>query len=42
MCLLAAGCHPKFVNWIKEFITNSRFTIALNGSLVGYFQGVNV
>uniref|UniRef100_A0A2N9IBN2 Reverse transcriptase domain-containing protein n=1 Tax=Fagus sylvatica TaxID=28930 RepID=A0A2N9IBN2_FAGSY len=39
MCLLAAGCPPKFVNWIKECITNSRFTISLNGSLVGYFPG---
>jgi hypothetical protein len=38
MCLLAVGYPPKFVNWIKESITNSRFTIALNGSLVGYFQ----
>ena len=38
MCLLAVGCPPNFVNWIKECITNSRFTIALNGSLVGYFQ----
>ena len=36
---LAAGCPSKFVNYIKECITNSRFTIALNGSLVGYFQG---
>ena len=39
MCLLAVGCPPNFVNWIKECITNSRFTIALNGSLVGYFPG---
>ena len=39
MCLLTAGCPLQFVQWIRECITNSRFTIALNGSLVGYFQG---
>ena len=38
MCLLATGCPPQFVQWIRECFTNSRFTIALNGSLVGYFQ----
>uniref|UniRef100_A0A2N9J3H3 Reverse transcriptase domain-containing protein n=1 Tax=Fagus sylvatica TaxID=28930 RepID=A0A2N9J3H3_FAGSY len=39
MSLLAVGCPANFVNWIRECITTPRFSIALNGSLVGYFKG---
>jgi hypothetical protein len=39
MCLLAVGCHARFVNWVRECITTPQFSIALNGSLVGYFKG---
>ena len=39
MCLLAVGCPARFVNWVRECITTPRFSIALNGSLVGYFKG---
>uniref|UniRef100_A0A2N9IJ10 Reverse transcriptase domain-containing protein n=1 Tax=Fagus sylvatica TaxID=28930 RepID=A0A2N9IJ10_FAGSY len=33
------GCPPIYVHWIRECITNPRFSIAFNGSLVGYFKG---
>lgn len=39
MCLMAVGCPPIYVHWIRECITNPRFSIAFNGSLVGYFKG---
>ena len=39
MCLLAVGCPPKFVNWVRICITSPRYSIAFNGSLVGYFKG---
>ena len=39
MCLIAAGCPVKFVMWITECITNPRFSISLNGSMVDYFKG---
>ena len=39
MCLIAAGCPVKLVMWIRECITNPRFSISLNGSMVGYFKG---
>ena len=29
-----------FINWIKSCITGSRFSISINGGLVGYFRGV--
>ena len=38
MCLIAAGCLVKLVMWIRECITNPRFSISLNGSMVGYFK----
>ena len=39
MCLIAASCPVKFVMWIRECITNPRFSISLNGSMVGDFKG---
>ena len=36
MCLLSAGFPPKFVHWIRVCIISPRFSISLNGSLVGY------
>jgi len=38
-CLKCFGAPGRYVGWIRECITNPRFTIALNGSLVGYFLG---
>lgn len=38
-CLKCFGAPMRFVKWIKECLTSPRFTIALNGSLVGYFPG---
>jgi hypothetical protein len=38
-CLSCFGFPPKFVNWIKECITSPRFSISLNGTLIGYFKG---
>jgi hypothetical protein len=37
-CLSCSGFPLKFVNWIKECITSPRFSISLNGTLVGYFE----
>lgn len=39
MCLISVGFPPKFVSWVKECITSMRFSIALNGTMVGYFKG---
>jgi hypothetical protein len=39
MSLLAVGCPPIYVNWVRECITTPRFSISLNGSLAGYFRG---
>jgi hypothetical protein len=33
------GAPARFISWIRECITSPSFTIALNGSLVGYFHG---
>jgi hypothetical protein len=38
-CLISLGAHLKFINWICECITSPRFFIALNSTLVGYFEG---
>jgi hypothetical protein len=27
-----------FISWIKEYVTSPRFSIALNSTLVGYFE----
>jgi hypothetical protein len=37
-CLHCFGAPPKYISWIRECITSPSFSIALNGSLVGYFQ----
>ena len=29
----------QFIGWIKSCITTSKFSISLNGGLVGYFKG---
>jgi hypothetical protein len=38
-CLKCLGAPARFISWIRECITSPSFTIALNGSLVGYFHG---
>jgi len=38
-CLACCGAPSSNIGWIREFITTPSFSIALNGSLVGYFQG---
>jgi hypothetical protein len=38
-CLHCFGAPAKFVLWVKECITSPSYSISLNGSLVGYFQG---
>jgi hypothetical protein len=38
-CLTCFGFPAKFTNWVKVCITSPRFSISLNGSLIGYFPG---
>jgi hypothetical protein len=38
-CLACFGFPVKFINWIRECITSPRFSIAINGTLVGFFKG---
>jgi hypothetical protein len=38
-CLRCFGAPLRFVKWIKECISSPCFTIALNGSLVGFLLG---
>ena len=38
-CLHCFGFPMKFLSWIKECITSPKFSICLNGTLVGYFEG---
>jgi hypothetical protein len=38
-CLSCFGFPTRFTNRIKMCITSPRFTISLNGTLVGYFKG---
>jgi hypothetical protein len=33
------GAPSRYIAWIRECITSPRFSIALNGTLVGYFKG---
>jgi hypothetical protein len=37
--LLCSGIPTHFVVWINECITNPQFSFAVNGTLVGYFEG---
>lgn len=39
LCLRFFGVPTKFICWVKECITSPSFSISLNGSLVGFFQG---
>ena len=39
MSFIDAGIPLRFVIWVKECITNLKYPIALNGSMVGYFEG---
>jgi hypothetical protein len=38
-CLGCFGAPRKFIAWIRECISSPSYSIALNGSLVGYFPG---
>jgi hypothetical protein len=38
-CLHCFGLPLRFIGWIKECITSPRFSLSLNGTLVGYFEG---
>lgn len=38
-CLKCFGAPGKFISWISACITSPSFTLALNGTLVGFFQG---
>lgn len=39
LILKVADLPSRFVNWIKQCITSSSFSINVNGSLCGYFKG---
>jgi hypothetical protein len=38
-CLHCFGAPQRFVGWVRECISSPSYSIALNGSLVGYFPG---
>jgi hypothetical protein len=38
-CLLCFGAPRKYVSWVRACIPTPTFSVALNGSLVGFFQG---
>ncbi|GLT72077.1 hypothetical protein SLA2020_440400 [Shorea laevis] len=38
-CLHCFGFPLNYIGWIKACITSPRFSICLNGTLVGYFEG---
>lgn len=40
-CISSFGFPVKFISWIRECISTSKFSIAPNGTLVGYFEGRN-
>jgi hypothetical protein len=33
------GFLDRFLSWIKECITSPKFSVCINGTLVGYFEG---
>lgn len=37
-CLKCFGAPANYVNWVRECITNPQFSVAINGTLVGYFD----
>lgn len=37
--LACFGFPAKYLGWIRECLTSPRFSISLNGSLAGYFEG---
>ncbi|GKE04119.1 hypothetical protein Tco_1396137, partial [Tanacetum coccineum] len=37
--LVAFGFHSKMVKWIMAWVTNTSFSININGNLYGYFKG---
>ena len=37
--LCCFGMLGKFVSWVRECITSPQFSMAVNGTLVGYFEG---
>jgi hypothetical protein len=37
--LCCFGMPGKFVSWVRECITSPQFSVAVNGTLVGYFEG---
>ncbi|KAG7556536.1 Reverse transcriptase domain [Arabidopsis suecica] len=39
--LLAANIPQTYVNWIKQCLTTTSFSININGSLCGFFRGAN-
>ena len=39
MRFIDAGIPLRFVIWVRECITNLKYPITLNGSMVGYFNG---
>jgi hypothetical protein len=39
MISMGFGAPRKFVAWTQECITHPSYSIALNGTLVGYFKG---
>jgi hypothetical protein len=38
-CLHCFEFPDRFLSWIKEYITSPKFSICINGTLVGYFEG---
>jgi hypothetical protein len=40
-CLHCFGFPKIFLGWIRECITTPKFSVCINGTLVGYFEGKN-
>jgi hypothetical protein len=39
LCLVGYGVPDRFIRWIEVCITSPRFSVAVNGNLVGFFEG---
>lgn len=37
--LIRFGFHPRMVNWIMFCVSNTSFSISVNGNIHGYFMG---